>query len=274
VTVTASVAFYFSSVLGQLLLSLHKTSLTPATLVMFHLGVLFAWQTINLMPIRPIGYLSIVSGKHARFVYNASLWPVSPLLSSHSCQYLTASLCICIFFVVMEQGVFMVALAVALISVMLSLAGIEPSMAHVPFTAVLNYSGSSSAVYAALSSTLMASFVFCPQDTIIRMVGDFFELHKQCATRCVLIFCNSRYDRLINFIYFFLLLQAEESRRPERALPKLMVGSTVSSLLIGLPLVIVLNYGIIKTIRGLLDEPVPGIKIILVKSNLIRHFYA
>ncbi|KAG0288418.1 hypothetical protein BGZ96_007827 [Linnemannia gamsii] len=149
VTVTASVAFYFSSVLGQLLLSLHKNSLAPATLVMFHLGVLFAWQTINLMPIRPIGYLSIIS------------------------------------------GVFMVALAVALISVMLSLAGIEPSMAQIPFTA------------------------------------------------------------------------AEESRRPERALPKLMVGSMVSSLLIGLPLVIVLNYGIIKTIRGLLDEPVPGIKIIL-----------
>ncbi|KAG0274393.1 hypothetical protein BGZ95_009840, partial [Linnemannia exigua] len=119
----------------------------------------------------------------------------------------------------------MVALAVALISVMLSLTGIDPSMAHVPFTAVLNYSGSSSAVYAALSSTLMASFVFCPQDTIIRM--------------------------------------AEESRRPERSLPKLMVGSTVSSLLIGLPLVIVLNYGIIKTIRGLLDESVPGIRIIL-----------
>ncbi|KAF9537967.1 hypothetical protein EC957_007406 [Mortierella hygrophila] len=183
VTVTASVAFYFSSVLEQLLLSLHKSSLTPATLVMFHLGVLFAWQTINLMPIRPIGYLSIVS------------------------------------------GLFMVALAVALISVMLSLSGIEPSMAQVPFTAVLNYSGSSSAVYAALSSTLMASFVFCPQDTIIRM--------------------------------------AEESRRPEKALPKLMVGSTVSSLLIGLPLVIVLNYGIVKTIRGLLDESVPGIKIIL-----------
>ncbi|KAG9072697.1 hypothetical protein KI688_000471 [Linnemannia hyalina] len=183
VTVTASIAFYFSSVLGQLLLSLHKSSLTPATLVMFHLGVLFAWQTINLMPIRPIGYLSIVS------------------------------------------GLFMVALAVALISAMLSLSGIEPSMAQVPFTAVLNYSGSSNAVYAALSSTLMASFVFCPQDTIIRM--------------------------------------AEESRRPERALPKLMVGSTVSSLLVGLPLVIVLNYGIVKTIRGLLDESVPGIKIIL-----------
>ncbi|KAF9122772.1 hypothetical protein BGW39_009499 [Mortierella sp. 14UC] len=150
---------------------------------MFHLGVLFTWQTINLMPIRPIGYLSIVS------------------------------------------GVFMVALAVALISVMLSLAGIDPSMAHVPFTVVLNYSGSSSAVYAALSSTPMASFVFCPQDTIIRM--------------------------------------AEESRRPGRSLSKLMVGSTVSSLLIGLPLVIALNYGIIKTIRGLLDESVPGIRIIL-----------
>ncbi|KAF8942093.1 hypothetical protein BGZ47_006901 [Haplosporangium gracile] len=145
VTVTASVAFYFSSVLGQLLLSLHKTSLTPAMLVMFHLGVLFAWQAINLMPIRPIGYLSIIS----------------------------------------------VTLAVALISVMLSLAGIESSLAQVPFTAT------------------------------------------------------------------------EESRRPERVLPKLMVGSTVSNLLIGLPLIITLNYGIVKTIKGLLDESVPSIKIIL-----------
>ncbi|KAF9924710.1 hypothetical protein FBU30_005380 [Linnemannia zychae] len=98
-------------------------------------------------------------------------------------------------------------------------------MAHVPFTAVLNYSGSSSAVYAALSSTLMASFVFCPQDTIIRM--------------------------------------AEESRRPEKSLPKLMVGSTISSLLIGFPIVIALNYGITKAIKGLLDENVPGIRIIL-----------
>ncbi|KAF9149015.1 hypothetical protein BG015_009218 [Linnemannia schmuckeri] len=173
---------YLSWMVGWLTI-VSAASLTPATLVMFHLGVLFAWQTINLMPIRPIGYLSIIS------------------------------------------GVFVVALAVALISVMLSLTGIESSMGQVPFTAVLNYSGSSSPVYAALSSTLMGSFVFCPQDTIIRMT--------------------------------------EESRRPERALPKLMVGSTVSSLLIGLPLVIALNYGIIKTLRGLLDESVPGIKIIL-----------
>lgn len=73
----------------------------------------------------------------------------------------------------------MVALAVALISVMLPLTGIEPSMAQVPFTAVLNYSGSSSAVYAALSSTLMASFVFCPHDTIIRMVSTFILFMPQ-----------------------------------------------------------------------------------------------
>ena len=54
----------------------------------------------------------------------------------------------------------------------------------------------------------------------------------------------------------------------QRALAKLMVGSTVSSLLICLPLVIVLNYGIVKTIRGLLDETVPGIKIILVRQTI------
>ncbi|KAG0198894.1 hypothetical protein BGX33_012007 [Mortierella sp. NVP41] len=119
----------------------------------------------------------------------------------------------------------MVGLAVALISVMLSLAGVEPSMAYVPFTVILNYSGSSSAVYEALSSALMAPFVFCPQDTIVRM--------------------------------------AEESRRPERSLPKLMVGSTSSSLFVGFPIVIVLNYGIIKPIKGLLDDSVPGVRIIL-----------
>ncbi|KAF9115359.1 hypothetical protein BGX27_008128 [Mortierella sp. AM989] len=153
------------------------TALTPATLVMFHLGVLFGWQLFNLIPIRALGYLSIASG-----------------------------------------------LAVALISAMLSMAEFGPSMSHIPFTAFLNYSGSSSAVYAALSSTLMASFVFCPQDTIIRM--------------------------------------AEESRRPERTMGKLMVVSSLSTLLAGLPLVIVLNYGTIKPIKGLLDEMVPSIRVI------------
>ncbi|KAG0304078.1 hypothetical protein BGZ98_005955 [Dissophora globulifera] len=83
----------------------------------------------------------------------------------------------------------------------------------------------SSAVYAALSSTLMASLVFCPQDTVIRM--------------------------------------AEESRRPERTMPMLIVGSSISNLLAGLPLIIVLNYGVIKPIKGLLNDPVPCVRVIV-----------
>ncbi|KAK3825658.1 MAG: amino acid permease-domain-containing protein [Benniella sp.] len=183
VSVTASLTFYFSSVLGQLLVSIRKTALMPATIVMFHLGVLFAWQMFNLIPSRGIGHLSILS------------------------------------------GFFITALAVALVSAMLSLAGFEPLMAHIPFTAFLNYSGSSSAVYAALSSMLMTSFIFCPQDTVIRM--------------------------------------AEESRRPEKTMARLMVGSSVYSLLMGLPLIIVLNYGIIKPVKGILDATVPGVRVIL-----------
>lgn len=59
----ASVAFYFASVLGQLLLSVHRVSLTPAMLVMFHLGVILFWQVMNLFPVRGIGYISTVAGK-------------------------------------------------------------------------------------------------------------------------------------------------------------------------------------------------------------------
>ncbi|KAF9303778.1 hypothetical protein BGZ74_003089 [Mortierella antarctica] len=146
VTVAASVAFYFASVLGQLLVSVHRVTLTPAILVMFHLGAILFWQVINLFPIRGIGYISTVTG-------------------------------------------------------------------------------SPSAIYAALSSTLMASFVFCPQDTVIRM--------------------------------------SEESRRPERTMPWMMTGSTVVSLLAGLPLVLTLNFAVIKPIKGLLDESVPGVKVIV-----------
>ncbi|KAF9188002.1 tRNA modification GTPase gtpbp3, mitochondrial [Haplosporangium sp. Z 11] len=183
VAVTASIAFYFSAMLGQLLQSIHKTTLTSATLVMFHLGVLLSWQVLSLLPVRGIGYLSTFS------------------------------------------GILILGLAVALISVMLLLAGIDPSMGHVPFTVFLNYSGSSSTVYAALSSTLMASFVFCPQDSTIRM--------------------------------------AEESRRPERSMPRLIIGATVTSVLLGFPLVIALNYSVIKPIKGLLDETIPAVRAIL-----------
>ncbi|KAG0027570.1 hypothetical protein BGZ81_005465 [Podila clonocystis] len=183
ITVAASVAFYFASVLGQLLLSVHRVSLTPAILVMFHLGVILFWQVINLFPVRGIGYISTLT------------------------------------------GLFALGVTVALITVMLSLAGVNASVAHVPFTAFLNYSGSPSAIYAALSSTLMASFVFCPQDTVIRM--------------------------------------SEESRHPERMMPWMITGSTVISLLAGLPLVLTFNFSVIKPIKGLLDEPVPGVKIIV-----------
>ncbi|KAF9198688.1 hypothetical protein BGZ49_000416 [Haplosporangium sp. Z 27] len=183
VTITASLAFFFSAMLSQLLLSLHKISLTPATLVMFHLGALFAWQLFNLIPIRALGYISTFS------------------------------------------AIFIVGLAVALISAMLSMADFGPSTSHIPFTAFMNYSGSPSAAYAAISSALMGSFVFCPQDTVIRM--------------------------------------AEESRRPERIVGRLMIGSSISTLLAGLPLIIVLNYGVIKPIKGLLDDTVPGVRVIM-----------
>ncbi|KAF8940019.1 hypothetical protein BGZ58_008064 [Dissophora ornata] len=56
---------------------------------------------------------------------------------------------------------------------------------------------------------------------------------------------------------------AEESRRPERTTSRLMIGSTICSLLAGLPLLIVLNYGITKPIKGLLDETLPGVRVIL-----------
>ncbi|KAF9946526.1 hypothetical protein BGZ72_000246 [Mortierella alpina] len=183
VTVTASVAFYFSSVLNQLLLSIRNITLTPATQVMFHLGVLFAWQILNLLPVHTLGHLSVLS------------------------------------------GFFFLGLAVALISVLLSLAGLQPSMGFVPFTAFLNYSGSSSGIYALLSSTLMAAFVFCPQDTVIRM--------------------------------------SEESRRPEKSMARLMMGSTLTNIVIGIPVIVALNYCAVKPIKGLLDESVPGIKAML-----------
>ncbi|KAF9430123.1 hypothetical protein BGZ94_008229 [Podila epigama] len=178
VTVAASMAFYFASVLGQLLLSVHQVASTPAMLVMFHLGIILVWQTINLLPVRSIGVLSTASG-----------------------------------------------IAVALISVMLSLGGVNASTAHVPFTAFLNYSGSSNAVYAALSSALMSAFVFCPQDSVIRL--------------------------------------AEESRRPERVIPWMITGSTLLNLFFGFPLILALNYAVVKPIKGLLDEQVPGVKVVI-----------
>lgn len=129
ISITASVAFFFSSILGQLLQSIHKSVLTTATLVTFHLGVLFVWQMFNLLSVRILGTLSTLS------------------------------------------GTFAVGLLVALVSVLLSMVGIDPATtSQVPFATFLNYSGSPSASYAAISSMLMASFVFCPQDTVIRMV--------------------------------------------------------------------------------------------------------
>ncbi|KAF9283026.1 hypothetical protein BGZ68_005606 [Mortierella alpina] len=166
----SSIAFYFSSILGQILLSVHKIAFTPGMLVMFHLGAVLFWQILNLLPVR-------------------------------------------------------VGTTVALAAVLLSYANVDPSLVHVPFNAFLNYSGSPNAIYAALSSTLMASFVFCPQDSIIRM--------------------------------------AEECRRPERILPKLVTGSTWISLVLGFPLVVGLNYGVLQPMKGLLDEAVPAVRVIL-----------
>ncbi|KAF9562934.1 hypothetical protein EC968_005038 [Mortierella alpina] len=114
---------------------------------------------------------------------------------------------------------------VALAAILLAHANVDPSLVHVPFNAFLNYSGSPSAMYAALSSTLMASFVFCPQDTVMRM--------------------------------------AEECRRPERIVPKLVTGSTWISLVLGFPLVVGLNYGVLQPMKGLLDEAVPAVRVIL-----------
>ncbi|KAG9326514.1 hypothetical protein KVV02_007663, partial [Mortierella alpina] len=175
----SSVAFYFSSILGQILLSVYKIAFTPGMLVMFHLGAVLFWQLLNLLPVRGLGYISSIS----------------------------------------------VGTTVALTAVLLSYANVDPSLVHVPFNAFLNYSGSPSAIYAALSSTLMASFVFCPQDSIIRMT--------------------------------------EECRRPERLLPKLVIGSTWISLVLGFPLVVGLNYGVLQPMKGLLDEAVPAVRVIL-----------
>ncbi|KAF9583632.1 hypothetical protein BGW38_008987 [Lunasporangiospora selenospora] len=174
VTVTASVAFYFAAIISQLLETTHKLSQTTATLVMFHLSAMFAWQILNLFSIRGIGYISTFS---------------------------------------------------TLISAMLSLTGVAASTSHLPFTVFFDYSGSGSAVYAILSSTLMASFVFCPQDSVIRM--------------------------------------AEETHRPERPMPWMVIGSTILSLCIGLPLVIVLDYGMTKPIKGLLDDTIPSVRVLL-----------
>jgi len=159
VTITASVAFFFSSILGQLLQSIHKSVLTPTTLVMFHLGVLLAWQMFNLLPVRALGSLSTFS------------------------------------------GIFAAGLLVALVGVLLSMVGVDPAAtSQVPFATFLNYSGGSSASYAAISSMLMASFVFCPQDTVIRMVNATSQ-KKQNGK-----FCEGKHTEKDLKIVFLLLI--------------------------------------------------------------------
>ncbi|GJJ70856.1 hypothetical protein EMPS_03206 [Entomortierella parvispora] len=180
----SSVAFYFSSILGQILLSMHKVSSTPGMLVMFHLGAVLFWQAFNLLPIRGLGYISTMG------------------------------------------GLFIMGTVVALANLIIMSSPIDASFINIPFSTYLNYSGSSSALYAGLSSTLMASFVFCPQDTVVRM--------------------------------------SEECRRPERTIPRITAGTSFLSLILGLPLVIALNYGILLPMKGLLDEPVPAVRVILV----------
>ncbi|KAI8356845.1 amino acid permease-domain-containing protein [Mortierella sp. GBAus27b] len=181
----SSIAFYFSSILGQVLYTIHRVALTPGMLVMFHLGAVIFWQILNLLPVRGFGYISTFSG--------ACVVGVS----------VTASI----------------------ILLMWSLPE-DASMIYVPFTAFLNYSGNSSSLYAGLSSALMAAFVFCPQDSIIRM--------------------------------------SEETRRPEHTIPKLIPCLSVGNLALGLPLIIGLDYGILQPMKGLLDEAVLAVRVIVV----------
>ncbi|KAG0246873.1 hypothetical protein BGX31_006937 [Mortierella sp. GBA43] len=108
----------------------------------------------------------------------------------------------------------------------------DASMIYVPFTAFLNYSGNSSSLYAGLSSALMAAFVFCPQDSIIRM--------------------------------------SEETRRPEHTIPKLIPCLSVGNLALGLPLIIGLDYGILQPMKGLLDEAVLAVRVIVVLPSISR----
>ncbi|KAI7819136.1 amino acid permease-domain-containing protein [Gamsiella multidivaricata] len=180
----SSIAFCFSSMLGQVLSLTYRIEPTPGMLVMFHLGAVLSWQGFNLLSVRGFGFVSAFSG-----IYNLGA-------------------------------------TVALIIILLTIPPlVDASMIRVSFTAFLNYSGSTSAIYARLSSALMASFVFCPQDTIIRM--------------------------------------AEETRRPERIIPKLIIGSNAISLVLGSLLIIGLNYGVIHPMKGLL-EAIPAVRVLLV----------
>jgi amino acid transporter len=170
ISITASVAFFFSSILGQLLQSTHKEDVTPATLVMLHLGVLFVWQIFNLFSMRTLGSLSTLS------------------------------------------GIFAAGFLVTLVSILLSMTGLEPSAnGRVPFATFLNYSGSSSASYAAISSMLMASFIFCPQDTINRMVwaAEHKPLQngaKRCKTVQTSIINSGRSHFVCPFFLFFVFV--------------------------------------------------------------------
>jgi len=47
-------------------------------------------------------------------------------------------------------------------------------------------------------------------------------------------------------------------------MPRLLIGTSISNILFGFPLLIALNYGIIKPMRGLLDEDIPAVRVILV----------
>ncbi|KAF9579491.1 hypothetical protein BGW38_004233 [Lunasporangiospora selenospora] len=183
VATASSVSFYFASILGQVLNSIHRIEHTPGMLVMLHLGILSLWQLVNLLPTRGLGHMSTLSAIFAIFV------------------------------------------TFSLVVLLLTNISIEPKHVLAPFTTVLNYSGSKSAIYASLSSCLMAAFVFCPQDNVIRL--------------------------------------SEESLHPEQSMPWMLIGSTVFSLLIGFPLVIALNYASLVPMQGLLDEYVPAVRIIL-----------
>ncbi|KAF9154537.1 hypothetical protein BG015_000681 [Linnemannia schmuckeri] len=113
--------------------------------------------------------------------------------------------------IALTPGIYIVGVIAAFAIVLLSHAQVEAGWVQVPFTTFLNYSGNSRAVYAALSSALIASFVFCPQDTVIHIV----------------------------------LVESSQCH-------------------LGLPIVLGLSYGILRSITGLLGEAIPVVDMILM----------
>lgn len=53
-------------------------------------------------------------------------------------------------------------------------------------------------------------------------------------------------------------------------IPRLVTLTSLVSLILGFPIVLGLNYGILHPIKGLLDEAVPAVDVILVCPPLIH----